>query len=517
MPASPTPADASVPDPRAPELEGQIRARIREFDVTALLDLLVSMGYQTSEIAFRGHLSTSPQPSLLHDIEFRRPPLRSQRTGASTGPGIGPGDEPEITLLRERVAHDARVTVCVNLGLLSCRSPLPSYFQQLFYDLESTDPVIELLRLLDRPLLHTRLASDTADRILTHWDDVRRDFVRIHGLGSPTGLHWLFRHVFPELGVSVRRLTDDYRVPYHAARLGRSNLGYCTFGNISRITVHDLEVALVSEEGTYGQEPWPRVADRRIRRFILPWLDEVCMNLTISFVLLDRDSIARIARTSYVGYDPMWDLLDGPPDEHLPPTRIVLYRGALPRLEPDADDLEQVVATDQGAQIELGRPPSVRNASTSALPESPGHSIRMSLVYTSDDRRWAYEVQVYWGSRSWYAEQPHEIQLSFQGLPKASVTEHHHPGLWLRLRDDARTRVANRMAIEIMAVEPEERVTERLVARLCEQDDAERLHALLWSRLDWSPETMPEGAEHEPRPLPWDPAAWQRYLEWAGY
>lgn len=497
-PAKPTAASAS---PLA-ELQRSIVARAREFEISALLDLLASLGYEAAEVAFRGHLSASPQPTLVHEVELAQPP---RAHGFGSGAPAGPG-----------------VTITVNLGLTSCRSPLPSYLLRLCQQLETQHPMRELLDLLDRSLLHARLTSDQPDRMLDGWADVQRDFLRIHGLDSPMGLHWLFRHVFPELGVHVHRITDDYRVPFAAARLGYSSLGHCSFGTTSRLSVHELEVTLVSRESTLGGVSWPRIADHRIRRFVLPLLDEVCMNLTVAFLLLDRSTRARLHATSYVGYDPMWaDEPDEPDEAHavrqepeppaepepeLPPARIVLYRGALPHTEPSTDELEQarelVLATGEHQHLRVqrasGSPP--RWAIDGAMPRGTALDLVLRCE-PSDGQAFAYDVAVCWGVRAWYTDDPFEITVTHHGLPKANVDPRHHPNLWQWLRNEARAQLADVIAIETTVLEDDERIGVELVERLIARHDAEGLSALSLSRR--TPQER------------WDEAAWQRFLQWS--
>lgn len=474
------------------ELELRIKSRIREFELSALLDLLASIGYDPGDIELRGHLGSSPQPGMVHDIEISGPPLR----------GVRPSPP-----LATRRPVAARVVLTVNLGLLSCRSPLPSYLLRMCQELETADPMLELLRALDRSLLHTRLTSDLPDRLLAGWDDVHRDFLRIHGLDSPLGLHWLFRSVFPELEAHVHRITDDYRVPFDPARLGTSSLGRCAFGNTSRITVFDVEVTLIAAEPTLGHVPWPLIAARRIRRLVLPLLDEVCMNLTVAFVLLDRSAHARLLPTSYLGYDPMAVVGEGGepggaprlPEAGampLPPARVVLYRGALPYTEPSTDELEQAMAAGE----RLEREPRWMRRRSSSSPADGGAEV-LSLVYTtSAGRRHAYDVEVRWGVRAWYGEEPFQVRVTHDGMPKADVDPRHHPNLWQWLRDEARGLLANRISDEVTALEPDDRVGLALIARLIDEGDPEALHALFLSR-------------HTPQER-WEDAAWQRFSEW---
>lgn len=448
------------------EIQHDIRARVREFEISALLDVLAAIGYGPADIVFRGSMSASPQPSLLDDIEFD--PTQS------------------------------RVTISVHLGLVSCRSPLPSYLLRMCREVATAEPLRVLLALLDHSLIGKRLTAERPEHMLPNWDDVCRDFLRLHGLDSPLGLQWLFRHVFPELGVHVRRTTDAYSVPFDAARLGFADLGRCAFGNRSRTTVHDLEVTLVCFEATHEGSPWPRVADLRIRRYVLPLLDEVCMNLTITCLLLDGRAYAHLSPNSYIGYDPLTGAIDRSLD---PPTRVVLYRGALPHTEPDTDELEQALLAGHVSRFELA-PWARDHANTIADAMPRGAAVDLHLVYApSLRRRFVYDVDVRWGARAWYEDEPFETTIALEAVRKAAPDPRHHPLLWRWLRDHARTFIADRLAGEVIATTPEPYLVGlELIDHLIATDDREHLHALAQSGLT-------------PRHR-WDPMAWHRFMDW---
>ncbi len=474
--ATPTPLQAPV---RLAEVEQKIVERIREFDVMALLELLASIGHGPDDIAFRAHRASGPQPTLLHEIAF---------------------------LPRLPGTDSTRVLITVNLGLLSCRSPLPSYFQRLLGDIETSDPVHELIDVLDRSLLHTRLTWDHRERSLAMWDMTRRNFLRIFGLDSPLGLDWLFRRVFPELEVEVRRISDEYRVPYDGATLGESRLGACTFGNIARVGVHDMEVLLICEGALYrGDMPWVREGDRRLRSFVFPLLDEVCMTLTVVFVLMDRGEGAHLGPTGHIGYNPMWrpgepGLTLPPwrprePGLTLPPCRVELYRGALPREEPDSDALELALADapTTALQVDAARARFSEDSSIGAYIELPVHHTRGGLVHR-------YRGTIHWGARVWHHDEPHAIRLTCEDVPKTSPSPHEHPRLWAWLRDQARAWIADRLAREVMSPSDSARVTTQLIDRLIVDNADQHLHALYWSNLT---------------PMQrWDDEAWRRFASW---
>lgn len=465
--------EASSPD-RLAGLQVEIGKRIHEFDVPALLDLLAALGYGPANLEFRGHLASGPQPTLLHAIEF---PARDQPTAGA-----------------------AKVVITVNLGLLSCRSPLPSYFQRFLADLDTRDPVLELLAVLDRSLLHERLTCDRPDRMLVTWTDTQRNFLRIFGLDSPVGLRWLFRQVFPELGVRVRRVRDDYRVPYQGATIGESKLGECSFGSLTRVGVYDMEVTLICEDAiyqrtTHGTTPWIREGDRRLRAVVFPLLDEICMTLTVAFVLLDGGEGARVGPTSYAGYNPMWRSSE-PPVIQLPPSRVEVYRGALPRLEPDTERLEQLLGDDPATlQVEPQRGEAVEQAPL-------GRTVDLMLTCREPGRRpHRYLARVHWGARAWYREEPFRIVLSCEGVPKRLPTLREHPRAWSTLRDAAREWIADRLTHEVLATVESEWVDEELIERLIDARAFDHLHALAVSKIV--------------RQELWDDAAWRRFANWS--
>jgi hypothetical protein len=452
---------------RLAAIEAAIVARIREFEVPALLDLLASIGHAASDVEFRAHPGSGPQPTLLHAIEF--PPRRG---AADTGP---------------------RVIVTVNLGLLSCRSPLPSYFQRFFRRVDTHDPVIELIEVLDRALLHTRLTCDRPD---AGWDRTRRDFLRIFGLDSPLGLDWLFRRVFPELEIRLRRTSDEYRVPYDGATLGTSKIGECSFGDVARIGVHDMAVVLVCGSANYHPGvPWLHEGDRRLRSFVFPLLDEVCMTLTVAFVLLDRGEGLQLGPTGFANYHPMWqqDVTAGATP---PPGRIELYRGALPRHEPDTEFLEQVLADAATTALQLEATELVVDADTST-----GRVVALPLLHHPRGHRpHRYRATLHWGARRWYCDDPHAVELRCAGVPKSPPTAREHPHLWALLRAEARARIADGLTLQVLPA-GESRVTAALIERLVDEQAEEQLYALYWSRLV----PMPQ----------WEDEAWRRFSSWS--
>lgn len=276
-----------------PETRTAIERRIRDFDVSALLDLLRYLGYPDGALRRAGHFTVTPQPTWLDAIQFGEDQASS---GGPTAP------------------HAKDITIVGNLGLRSCRSPLPSYFGELMEDPDIQEPLAELLEFLDDRLLERRFASYRPDRdpsVFPSFPDTKSDFLSLGGLRSPAALHWLFHKVFPELRITVRRAPHDHRAAAPDIRLGKARLGSAALGGLAIVSVRSLEVTLIAEGrmSCIPGVPWVDVVSERLTRLVFPALRDTGVQLMVALLLLDRGAQARLdggtlETRSYVGYDP---------------------------------------------------------------------------------------------------------------------------------------------------------------------------------------------------------------------
>src|SRR3954466_1936598 len=117
---TPRPAPRAAPRDLA-LLQRAIRARARDFEIAALLDLLATLGYRPGDIFFRGHVTETPQPTLVHHIVFAD--LEGDLAGPAPGLAVDLGSVAELAapappgpLQRPRPRGQASpVTVTVNL------------------------------------------------------------------------------------------------------------------------------------------------------------------------------------------------------------------------------------------------------------------------------------------------------------------------------------------------------------------------------------------------------------------
>lgn len=274
-------------------LEARVRARCRSFDVPALVRVLQRLGHEYADIEFRGHLSAGPQPGLVHDVQF------------------DPPDTP------------CTVRVVLNLGLVSCRSPLPSYFVELLHHVDTADALRDLLNFMDHKLLAERVRSFFPERSMGEWQRVQRDLLEMTDFRSPSYVHAFFNHVFPELGVEVRRGGGDTMVPVSGTRIGAAVLGDCAFGTYVRAPSRGLRVTLHAWENLWSSGvPWRVEAARRVQNIVLPLLRETGMFLLVELILYDRGKYLQLDGLSSIGYEPM---KGGPPG----PNRVVLVNERL--------------------------------------------------------------------------------------------------------------------------------------------------------------------------------------------
>jgi hypothetical protein len=259
-------------------LERRIRERIRGFDVPALLDVLNASGYGDAELEYRSHRTTLHQSHLVHDIQFIHQPRK-------------------------------RIIITVNVGLLSAQSPLPSFMMQTMDQLDH-DRLERFIGFFDHQLLRECFAGLYPERegaLLPGWPEAARDRLRLMRPTCQSTLHWLFRKVFPETELSVRRDVRPQKVAAPEMRLGASALGEGgAMGGFASIPTGGMEVRLFADEPICSSGvPWAIEAQRRLESQLLPLLSETVLMLTVILVLRDQEGFLRIERQSHLGYDPL--------------------------------------------------------------------------------------------------------------------------------------------------------------------------------------------------------------------
>lgn len=288
-PPADRPPSASGPPRRPPvdpaaALRARISAAAQRFSVPALLDLLHAMGYRDEEIEFRSNLSQSAQPHLVHAIEFL------------------PAEPGEPDALRT-------VIVTVNLGLLAAQTPLPAYVMKILGQ-QDAPGMAEFLWFFDHALLRDRFQALYPERnrgLFMDWEETKSKLLRMLGLESPSTMYWLFRRVYPELGLVVRRGQQQMPLSALGASLGEAILGdRYTLGGIAQVPVGGMEITLCTEEPqSPAGIPWAQEASRRLMEQILPLLRGIDLQLSVFLLFIEHTDWVRLIPDQYLGFDPL--------------------------------------------------------------------------------------------------------------------------------------------------------------------------------------------------------------------
>jgi hypothetical protein len=290
-----------MPEDLKQRLRERLPARIRDFDMPALLELLQRAGYGAGDIEFRSLRTNVHQGRLVDSIEFRDPPKP--------------------------------VIITVNVGLLSVQSLLPSFMLRAL-EQEHDERMERFLGYFDHLLLQQRFASlfpEREERLLPGWHQPDKTKTRLHMLRPtcPSTLHWLFSRVFPEMQVLVRRELRRQAVPTTHIRLGTTLLGdSAAMGGFARVPTGGMEVFLYCDEPfSSSGRPWAEEAPRRLETQVLSLLAGMTLLLTVVLVLRDVNDYARAEDDSFMGYAP----IKGGPESA---QRIVLFSGDTARYTP---------------------------------------------------------------------------------------------------------------------------------------------------------------------------------------
>lgn len=301
-PRATQPAPRVEPESRSERMQRAISQRARRFGLSALLDALHALEYTDEEIQFVSHATTAHQASLIQAVHFATPPQR-------------------------------RVRVVLNLGLLAPQSPLPSYFQQVM-ERQSEGALTGFLNFFAHHLLSQSVRGQFPERsadLLPNWSQSIRDVRSLVGLRTTYALHWIFDHLFPELGVAVQRLVMARTVNTRGMRLGPWALGDGgTLGGQADVPVSGISIKLFADEPVSGAgEPWPKEAERRLQEQVLPLLAGHGIHMQVALVLRDQQNFLVLRPREYLGYVPLYS---GPTAKL--PTRsartIILWNGEVP-------------------------------------------------------------------------------------------------------------------------------------------------------------------------------------------
>jgi hypothetical protein len=258
---------------RLEQLRRRLVRKARKFDAPSLLAALAQVGYGEDAIVFKSRHGTSRGASLIHAVELLEKPER-------------------------------RAVVTVNIGLLGSESPLPSYVQKVVE--RAPDRLVPFFEYFDHTLIKSRFKSLQPERdpaIVSDWETARQSVSRLVRLDTPASAHWLFRRVYPELEVAVRRAPGKRKVATTPLRVGKSAVGSAeTIGGLAEVMSGGLAVLLVAPDANAANgRPWQDEAATRMSERLLPLMPESDMALTVTLLIRERPNQLQLQSGNFLG------------------------------------------------------------------------------------------------------------------------------------------------------------------------------------------------------------------------
>lgn len=274
-------------------IQNKIKQHVKRFDLCSLLKLLQEVGYKEEDIYFQSHSDLSSRAGLCEDIFFSE--------------------------------NQPRVTLILNIGLLSANSPLPSYFRKKM-DAGTIDPVLftRYLSYFDHHLIKNLLAMsmpETNGIFFRDWTETQGHYLTLLDLNSTSTLWHLFQICFPELIVKAEKSPRLFQEKSSSNTLGKTRLGVDTFlGKKIEQAIPSFKFTLTGEHTLTDQlVPWPLEVKHRLKNVIFPLLSRTSIHFRVILCIKKNGEIARLSPHSHMGYCRM--------GENKHPLKLLLFSG----------------------------------------------------------------------------------------------------------------------------------------------------------------------------------------------
>lgn len=254
----------------------RIKQKIKSFDICALLKLLKDLGYSNDDIYFQSNCDLSSYSSLCEDIFFSE--------------------------------SSPKVSIILNIGLLSSNSPLPNFFRKKM-DSGSVNSFLftRFLSFFDHHAIKSLLAMsmpDINDIFFSSWREMQGHYLKLLDLNSTSTLWHLFRLCFPELIVEVVKFPRVFKQNTFSIMLGSTRLGVESFlGKKIEQTIPSFKFTLISEDThTELKIPWPQEIKRRLKSLVFAIFQRTDIHFRVTFILKNNKEIAQLSRSCLLGY-----------------------------------------------------------------------------------------------------------------------------------------------------------------------------------------------------------------------
>lgn len=279
-------------------LQAALERLAPRMDLAPLLRVLHAIGYSAETIVYRSQVTTLHQPNLVHSIEFEA--------------------------LDDRGSSGWAV-VTLNIGLLATQSPLPSYVFRYLAAQHGT-ALAGFLDLCAHHLLRQVVESQVPALAFGPAGllAAQRHTLTLLGLTTPSTLHWLLSHAFPELHVEVTRSTQRVSLAARQVMFGVTTFGDgSAFGAQSWVRVPSLCIRLWSDTPSCGTgEPWHREVPARLAAWLWPLFRNLSLHVDVELIIREASDVLSLGPSAQLGMQPFPSLT-----QPLPARRLSIFRG----------------------------------------------------------------------------------------------------------------------------------------------------------------------------------------------
>jgi hypothetical protein len=259
------------------DVKKRLAEKVWDFDVYALVDVLVYYGLDLGVVRLKGHVGFESQPRLIKEISF---------------------------------GGDGNISIVFYFGLAGANSPLPTYF----FDMVDKGIInelhfIELIGFLDEVMLRVWLNALYPEKFrlqigvgVTH----SRWLQAMGSLCSLSSLLWIFQLALPELQIRAERNQVKAALSSSPAIVGRSKIGLqMVLGDSYPIMLYCNKITYIADDELFSAGiPWHIEIKKRLESMIFPVLKAFEMFFEVWLVI--RESKAWLTLDSgsgFIGYE----------------------------------------------------------------------------------------------------------------------------------------------------------------------------------------------------------------------
>lgn len=259
------------------DIKKRLAEKAWDFDVYALVDILVYYGQDLGAVRLKGHVGFESQPRLIKELSF---------------------------------SGDGNVSIVFYFGLAGANSPLPTYF----FDMVDKGIInelhfIELIGFLDEVMLRVWLNALYPERFRLHIGSRGTHIRWLQAMGSLCSLSsllWIFQLALPELQVRAERNQVKAALSSSPAIVGRSKIGLqMVLGDSYPIMLYCNKITYIADEELFSVGiPWHIEIKKRLESMVFPILQSFEMFFEVWLVIRESNAWLTLdSGSGFIGYE----------------------------------------------------------------------------------------------------------------------------------------------------------------------------------------------------------------------